>query len=422
MSEALAAPLPDAGAAHSLLTIRIGWRNLWRNPRRTWLTAAGIAFAVTLVVSFMALQEGQYEVMIENATGLMTGQIQIQSADYIEDSRFEDVVPGAAALMAQVRSTPGVAALAPRVEAFALASADERSFGAQVLGIDISAEQDTVRFVNLMVQGRTIAGPGEAVLGVVLARNLGVGIGGEVVVLGAGKEGGVAAMVLNVVGLLRTGMAEPDRVVMLAHIEEVQAAFGLEDEVHTLVIQVDELEDSAAVAARLGGAVPDGLRVRNWDEVLPELVQGIEVDRIGGRLFFTIILVLVVFSVVNTFIMTVFERTREFGMLRAIGLRPLRIIMMVQWEALFVCAIGVAIGLAIAGFLIVWLGSVGIYLGEQVQEYAAQFYMTDRMYPAFSVVSVVTAPLVMFIGTQLAAIIPALRIRLLKPVEALREQ
>jgi ABC-type lipoprotein release transport system permease subunit len=422
MSEALAASLPAPGRAHALLTVRIGWRNLWRNPRRTWLTAGGIAFAVTLVVSFMALQEGQYEVMIENATGLMTGQIQIQTADYIEDSRFEDVVPGMDSLMGLVESTPGVAALTPRVEAFALASADERSFGAQVLGIDISRERETVRLVNLMAQGRAIDGPGEAVLGTVLARNLGVGIGGEVVVLGAGKEGGVAAMVLNVVGLMRTGMAEPDRVIMLAHIGEVQEAFGLEDEAHTIVIQVDELDDSTVVAARLRAQMPDGLQVRNWDEVLPELVQGIEADRIGGRLFFTIILVLVVFSVVNTFIMTVFERTREFGMLRAIGLRPFRIIMMVQWEALFVCAIGVAIGLAIAGSLIAWLGSVGLYLGEQVQEYAAQFYMTDRMYPAFSVVSVVTAPLVMFIGTQLAAIIPSLRIWQLKPVEALREQ
>jgi putative ABC transport system permease protein len=156
--------------------------------------------------------------------------------------------------------------------------------------------------------------------------------------------------------------------------------------------------------------------------VLPELKQGIEVDRIGGQLMYAIILALVVFSVVNSFIMTVFERTHEFGMLRAIGLRPIRIILMVQWEALFVCALGVAIGLAVASVLIAWLANVGIYLGESVQEYAAQFYMTDRMYPAFSVGSLVTAPIVMFIGTQIAAVLPALRIRRLKPVEALRAE
>lgn len=423
MSEA-ALPGAAAGAAGGgrFLSVRIGWRNLWRNPRRTWLTAGGIAFAVWLVASFMAVQLGQYDVMVENATALMAGHVQVQNREYLEDYRFEDTMADAADLLATIRATPGVASVAPRVEAFALASVDERSFGAQVLGVDIEAELDTVRFVKMLAEGRTLAGPEDALIGTVLARNLGAGVGDEIVVLGSGKEGGVAAMVLDVVGLLETGMADLDRVLLLASLPVVQDGFGLTDEVHTFAIRLDDVEDSSAVIRRLEGSLPEALEIRNWARVMPELKQGIEVDRIGGRIMYGIIMALVVFSVINSFIMTVFERTREFGMMRAIGMRPLRIILMVQWEALFVCVLGVSIGLALAMGLTVWLMDVGIPLGgEAMAEYARQFYMPDRMYPALGWEAMTVAPLVMLIGTQIAAILPALRIRRLKPVEALRD-
>jgi ABC-type lipoprotein release transport system permease subunit len=116
----------------------------------------------------------------------------------------------------------------------------------------------------------------------------------------------------------------------------------------------------------------------------------------------------------------VFERTREFGMLLAIGMRPLSIMLMLQWEALFVCLLGIAIGLAAAVALTLWLMDVGIYMGEAMQEYARQFYMPDRMYPAFSWEAMTVAPIVMLVGTQIAALLPSLRIHRIRPVEALR--
>lgn len=423
MSEsALSRDVGTRAARPGALGIRIAWRNLWRNRRRTWLTAGGIAFAILLVVSFMALQVGQYDVMVENATALMAGHVQIQNEAYLDDNRFEDTIAGASGILSTLRSTPGVASVAPRVEAFALASVAERSFGAQVLGVDIEAELDTVRFVKMLKAGRTLQGPEDAVLGSVLARNLGADLGDEVVVLGSGKEGGVAALVFTVVGLLETGMADLDRVLLLADIDEVQAGFGLQDEVHSLVIRTDDVDLAPQLVRQLASALPDVLEVRNWDAVLPELKQGIEVDRIGGRIMYGIIMALVVFSVVNSFIMTIFERTKEFGMLLAIGMRPAKIIGMVQWEALFICLVGVGIGLMLAVALTLWLMNTGIYLGEAMEEYARQFYMPDRMYPALSAEALLVSPVIMLIGTQLAAFLPALRIRRLRPVEALRSE
>ena len=421
MSEAVAESTSVNSSGEHLLTLRICWRNLWRNRRRTWLTAGGIAFSVFLVASIMAMQVGIYGTMIENATSLMSGHIQVQTAEFVGDSRFEDTIDDIGDVLGIIRSTPGVMSATARVEAFALLSVGERSFGAQVLGLDIDAEAETVRLVKMIASGRNIIDPDDAVLGTALARNLGVGIGDEVVVLGSGKEGGIAAMVVNVVGLLETGISDLDRVLIFASISSVQEAFGLSDEAHTIAVRTSDLERSAEIAVRLGERLPKHLLVRNWELVMAEVAQSIELDRVGGRFMYGLIMMLVVFSVVNSFIMTVFERTREFGMLRAIGMRPIKIIVMVQWEALFVCLVGIAVGLGLAVVLIVVLMDAGIYLGEQAQEYGAQFYLPERLYPGISTEVLLTGPIVLLIGTQIAAFLPALRIRRLQPVEALRE-
>jgi putative ABC transport system permease protein len=423
----LAAPLPRIvqRPTWGALNIRMAWRNLWRNQRRTWLTAGGIAFAILLVVFSMSMQLGQYDIMMDNATSMMTGHIQIQSERYVDDERFEDTLSNATTLARLVEQLPAVRAVAPRVEAFALASAGERSFGAQVVGVDIEAEARTVRFLQFISSGRAPQGPTEAMLGHILARNLGVEIGDEVVLLGSGNEGGVAAMVVSVVGLFTTNQVEIDRGMLWTSIAAVQDAFGLGDEVHTLAVRTTDLAASAetqrALTALLRAEVPDsGALVRNWDDVMPGLRQAIEVDRLGGELFFYIIELLVVFSVVNTFIMTVFERTREFGMLLAIGARPSSIVGLVQWEAFFIWTVGTAIGVVVATLLVLWLADVGIYMGEQLEEYAAQMFMPARLYPAFTLDAFTSAPLVMLAGTQLAAFVSSIRVLRMRPVEALR--
>lgn len=425
MSEAVAS-LPASVQQQSSLNmlVRVGWRNLARNPRRTWLTSGGIAFAIVLVVFSQSMQRGVYGVMMDNATSLLTGHIQIQSADHLQRERFEDTLEAATALQRTIATTKGVVSVAPRVEAFALASAGERSFGARIFGVDVAAERATVRFLKTITQGRAMQGPDEAIIGAVLARNLGVALGDEVVLLGAGKQGGVAAMVVNLVGIFESGIVDLDRGMLWVPIAAVQNAFGLGDEVHTFAVRTEDLDTSSDVVRNLRARLETDTRisVRHWGAVMPEVKQAIELDKLGGEIFFYIIEVLVVFSVVNSFIMTVFERTREFGMLLAIGMRPWSVVAMVQWEAFFIWLLGAGAGVGLAALLVFWLHSVGIYMGEALEEFAGQLYMPTRLYPAFSAEAFVAAPLIMLVGAQLAALLPSLRIRHLQPVQALRAE
>jgi ABC-type lipoprotein release transport system permease subunit len=350
----------------------------------------------------------------------MTGQAQVTSRAYLADDRFEDTIGSAGVVSELIAATPGVRAVAPRVEAFALVSAEDRSFGAQVVGVDPTEESRTVRLLGMLAEGRKLAADDEAEVGTLLARNLEVGVGDEIVVLGSAKQGGVAALSLRVVGLLETGRNELDRSLLIARIDAVQQAFDLGDEVHSFAIRLDDAQHSSEVVARLQARLPEGLVVRDWKEVLPELYQAIEVDKIGGQIMYWILMVLVMFTVVNSFIMTVFERTREFGVLLAVGMRPGTIVLMLQWEAFFLWVVGAALGVGVASAVIGWLAGTGIYLGEQMEAYARQFYMPSRMYPGFSPQVLILAPAVMLVGTQLAALLPSLRLWRLKPVEALR--
>lgn len=409
---------PEQG--DSYLIVRIAWRNLWRNPRRTWLTAAGISFACLLVGASVSMQVGSYAGMVRSATGFLQGQIQIAAAGYVEDERIEQTLTGVTETLRHLRSqTPY--AYAPRARGYALVSAGERSFGGLLTGVDFAQEQRVVTFFRNVQTGRLPAHSGEVLLGETMARNLGVNPGDEVVFLGTAKEGGVAALALVVAGIFSSGQAEIDRNLMFADLTAVQNAFALGDEVHQIVVHAGDPADTAQAVEVLQQYFESTVRVRGWWAVMPDVVQAIELDRISGWMVYGAIVLLVSFTVVNTFLMVVFERTREFGMLLCVGMRPGLITTQLMLEAFFMWGVGVAIGLASTLGLVGYFANVGIPI-DGLEDLTTTFFLEDRIYPALSLEAVSAAPLILLVGTQLAALIGALRVRRLKPIQAQRQE
>ena len=158
----------------------------------------------------------------------------------------------------------------------------------------------------------------------------------------------------------------------------------------------------------------------SWQRTLPELAQTTELKRAASALLFGLVALLVTFSVFNSFMMTVFERTREFGMLLAVGMRPAGIIGVLQLEALWIAVLGTGIGVVLGGALITFVGHVGIPLDEAVGSMLRRYHLPDRIYPELDTATFVLVPILMIVATQLAALIPAWRIRALDPAEALR--
>jgi len=402
------------------LTWTIAWRSLWRNGRRTWLTISGIAFACLLVTFGMATQSGSYAGMIDTTTQFYTGQAQIVHPAYPAESKLEQTVPNVTSLLHQLHQIPALRASA-RAQAFALVSVGERSFGGMVVGVDFAAEREIVSFYDSLSKGSYPASSNEVMIGAVMARNLGASVGDEIVVLGAAKEGGMGALALMVSGEFESGQVELDRTLLFTHLSTLQGGFELADEAHAIILATHDTASMVALGSTVKAKLPSGVLYRDWQALLPDVVQGIEIDRISAAFMYGAILILVSFSVINTFVMIVFERTREFGMLLALGMRPAQIMLQVQAEALCMWFLGTVIGLALSTALIGWLAVEGIPIGD-FQDMAGGFFLPERMYPAMTWESLVLAPVVLLAGTQLGAFFSTLRLRRLRPVTALRAE
>jgi ABC-type lipoprotein release transport system permease subunit len=432
--------------------IRFAWRNLLRNRARTALTVGGIGFSVLLVSFAMSLQSGSYEIMIDSATRYFTGHGQISHREFVDQPRLGHTVTNASNLQARLAQIDGLRAF-PRAQAFAVVSlaggvsedssaadpqsnapqsfdpqndsSSEKSLGGMVIGVDFSAERNYLDVYDNVVAGKVPAEPGQALIGSAMARNLDARVGDELIVLGSGKQGAVAAAIFVIAGIVETGQVELDRSLVLAPFAELADALYLEDEAHMLVLMVDDLSELTATASSVADLLPDVLTVQTWQQLMPMIEQSIELDRAGAVLFYSLLLILVAFAVVNTFVMVLFERTREFGLFMALGMRPGQVIAQVQFEALLLSLLGVALGLLLAYPLITYLTGVGIPLDQMGGEEAIrqmQMGSMERIFPKISWSSVTTAPLVMIVGTQLAALVSTVRVRGIHPVTALRTE
>ena len=400
----------------------IAWRNLWRNPRRTWLMAGGIAFAIWMLTFTYALQKGAFDAMTDNGARLWIGHAQIQHPDFEAEPLLENVIADAPRLRREIEALDGVVAAAPRTEAAALVSAGERSFGAMVIGVEAALESRWSGLAGAASAGRYLDGSGEVFIGAAMARNLGIAVGDELVMLGTAKEGGVAAAVAQVAGVFSTGSVAMDRSLALIPIADFRAAWNLAaDEAHRLVIVVDDVGEALDIAeAAAGPAAP--FAVLNWKTLMPEVEQFIDLKLVGLYFFFVIIAIIVTFSVINAFLMTLFERTAEFGMLKAIGMRPGGILGQLQFEALLLWGLGAIVGVGASLALIVWLEAVGMPMPIDPNAVMPGLNMPDRVHPSMGWGVTWVACLTMLAGTQLALLVPAVRLRRLNCVEALRTQ
>ena len=409
--------------AFSLLFVLVAWRNLWRNKRRTWLSVGGIAFSLFLVVTGMAFQTGTYDDMINLGARLGHSHIQVQHPDYLDNPRVKNTFYDALGTSRSISQIPDVAGVAMRTESFALVSVGERSYGAMIVGVEPNKEPSVSDFPSLLIEGTYLSDVGQAYIGSALARNLSAVVGDEIVILGTGKTGNLAPMLLTIGGIFTTGITDVDRSYVQVRIEAFQEAFEFGDEIHRLLVSVSDLVHINAVVADIRRVVSDEVVVHDWETLMPEIRQGIDLDKISAQFMYWMLLAVVLLSIVNTFVMTVFERSREFGMLVAVGMRPRQIIGMVVIESIALWIVGSVVGLLVCLAVVIPTSWVGVPMPAAATEMSmGGMQIPTHIYPGLDASTLLTGPLVLGVGTVLGSMLPALRIRTLKPVEALREE
>jgi len=405
------------------LGFRLAWRNIWRQKRRTWLTALAMVFSNILLVFMISLQFGSYDMMINNSLAMFSGQVQVQHRGYQDDEKMRQAIDGIAALATDIRGRFPQAAVAARASAYVLVSSEERSFATQLVGVEPDFEPAVSSISGLLTSGQYLASPdaAEVVIGAVMARNLKVGVGDELTFLGSGIDGSFAAGVVKVKGIFSSGSQELDRSLAEVPLAYFQDAFAMGERGHVIALAVPDLAAVPALLGPLRGMVGDRkeLVVLDWEALMPGLKQAIQADMTSAWFMYGVLIMLVAFSVLNTQLMSVLERTREFGVIMALGIKPRRLAMLVFLETFMMAAIGLVIGVLLGSLLTGYYAHTGFsYPG--MEEMAAKFNMSPEMYPALGPVSVLLGPSVVFVFCLLATIYPAFKLYRLRPVEAMR--
>jgi len=405
------------------ITFRLAWRNLWRRKRRTWLTVGAMVFSNILLVFMISLQLGMYGMMIDNTLSAQTGHLQVQAPGYKDDHKIRQVVPGVQRLAEDLRRDLSTDRVAARASAFALVSSADRSYGLQITGVETGFEAQVSSLPGLIVKGAFLGEPNaeEIVVGSLLARNLRVGVGDELTFIGSGRDGSFAAAVVTVVGVFESGMPEVDRSFAEVPLRFFQDVFAMDDAGHAVVIMAPSLIQVGATRSRVAALLPGGedLEIHDWDALLPGLKQAIQADFASAWFMYGILIVLVAFSVLNTQLMSVLERTKEFGIVMALGVTPGRLGRLVLLETTLMGAVGMGLGMILGGALVLWLSHHGFtYPG--LEEMAGKFNLPGRIYPQMSAVGLLLGPMIVLVSSIAASFYPALRLRWMEPVAAMR--
>jgi ABC-type lipoprotein release transport system permease subunit len=412
-----------------VLVLRLGWRNLWRNPGRSLLSIGAVAAACAVLIVVESLRMGLVRQTLENGTRLVLGHVQIQDAAFRRDRNFYDTIGGSAgvdvaALLAAVEARPGIAA-APRVVGFGLLSTGERSSGAEILGVEPVREARVTRLLETVVKGHGLDGaPRRAVLlGETLAEDLGATVGDEVAVLTQAADGSLGNELWQVRGLLRTGLSTLDRSLAVVALADLQDLIALAPgRIHQVVARVPDPEQAPQVADALAaaGTLPPGARAESWATLVPALADYRRLIGGWGWVMVGIVGTFAAFGVLNTMLMAVFERTHEFGVLAALGFRPPLVLAMVLAECASLAAVGIAGGVAAGAGGMAYLVLHGWDLTRWAQGLTISGVLIDPVlrgvWTWHTVPSIVA---VLGIIVVLTGLLPAVRAAGLRPVAAL---
>ncbi len=405
------------------ITLRIAWRNLWRNRRRTGLALGAIGLSVMLVLAYDSVLRGYGDWMLETITGPMLGHAQVHATGWRRDRSMERTVTGVSRLLDSIRRDPEVASVTARVYAPALAAVAEEGFAVVTIGVDARTETGPARLLD---RATPAFGGKRVLMGRALAVLMGVQAGATVALVGQGADGSLANDLYTVVGLIDTPLDLVNRQGVIMDLAEAQALFGMPDEAHEIVVHARDPERAEALAARLA-ARPDLARaeVLDWKRLAPEMVSLVEVVQIAWVFVLGLVFIAAAAGVANTMLMATFERTHEFGMLLALGTRPARIVRMILAESVALGLVGASAGAAVAVTLVALTHESGIDYatltgGGPTAISFAGLRWSLRLYPTLAVIDVVRVIGAVTLTSIVASAWPALRVARLQPASALR--
>ena len=401
-----------------ILLLRLAVRNVWRNPRRSLLTMTAIAFGLFCLIVFQALKVGLHREMVASTVQLDAGSLQVVAAGRGEGLTRLQPLRDPQQVTTLLDERPEVSS-GLRLRAPGLLSTAAGSAAVVLTGVEPEHEAQVTLIAGQLAAGRYLAPPGGVLLGAALAENLGITVGDTVTVLVQTLFGRPGSRHLPVSGIYRTALTSFDRSHVFLDLPTAQGLFDASGVATAVAVRVSP-EREAEVAAWLRGQLPaDRYRVASWQELAPDVTQLIDLNDGTMRLLVIIVFAIVALGIVNTMGMSVLERTTEFGVLAALGIRPTQVVALVVLEALALGAVAALAGSLAGVAACSYLASHGLDLTRLTS--ANPHFATSHVLKAHLVMAdLLLANSVGLATALLAGLVPACRASRLSPAMALR--
>ena len=416
-----------------LSTLSIAWRNLGRNRRRTALALTAIALGQIIVVAVNGMMAGMFDSMLKTITGPMIGHVQIHHKDWREDRAVDLYIDKLTEVRAAIGSLPGVKSVSPRLFTAVLVAPGEQTEkpadaeAAIVVGVDVDAESlDKGLIGNLPTNKRP--GGRNVVIGTVLARRLGITPGRLIAVIGQDVDEFPVSDLFTVSAVIKSSVDIVESGIVMS-LPDAQAFFNLPDKCHEIVVRGSDYRMSVALAEAVR-KIPSmsEAEVLTWKEAVPELASMIDIKGYMDLIFVGILFLAAAAGIANTMMMSTFERTREIGMLLALGSGPGRLVRMIVLEAVILGLVGVAIGSVLGTIIVLITSHTGInyvaIAGMSTKEAMDFSYkglnISLLIYPKLEYRSFIYGLVAVTLTSVLTALWPAVSAARLEPAEAMR--
>ena len=400
------------------MLLKIAFRNILRNRRRSILTGSMMGAGFIFVSFSLAFVEGSYGDIIRLFTGQHTGHVQITNQSYAENPSLYKTVPQSLELIERLRKDPRVQALAPRIFGGALAFSKNKSFGAEIVGIDPLLEESSTHYTRRLISGQAFLAntTGEVIVGKTVAKVLSLKIGSELALISQAADGSIANELFTVRAVIGSDSESRDDFRVYLPLKVAEEFFALYGQVHEIAIHLHDIAKAKGYSEELDLA--PALIARPWQVVEQEFFNTMETDKEGNNVTLFILMMMVGIGVLNTVLMSTLERTREFGVLKALGTLPSHLFSLIVLEAFLLSLIGTLVGLGIAWGLNYYFSVYGISFDEPVSiggmvisEFKSTVSFDSFLYPA----------LIVSFTALLASLYPAFKAAKISVADALRE-
>jgi ABC-type lipoprotein release transport system permease subunit len=401
--------------------ISLSWRNIWRNKKRTIIVASSVFFAVILAAVMRSAQLGSYSYMIDSSAKLFTGYLQIQGENYWEKKSLDESIVIDQSTLDQISAIPSVTHFTPRLESFALISYETTTKVSEVIGIDPILENRITKLEEKLTEGEYIDHSTNGLLiGSGLASMLKSGVGDSLIIYGQGYHGQIAAAIVPISGIVKLPFKAMDNGMIFLPLPLAQNIFSCENRITSLPILVENVNQIDDVANAVKNVISKDQIIMLWNEMLPDLEQSIQVDNVSGIIMLAILYIVIGFGVFGTIMMMVSERAKEFAILISVGMKRVRLLLVLAIETFMVSFVGVVTGIIFSIPIITYLVHNPIQLTGEAAELYDQLSIEPILAFSAQPSIFIWQALVVLIIAFVTILYPLLFVRRLDPAKTIR--